>query len=90
MPDLENESTSKLNAFNCEIYLNNVKSFSLNLTDKPRHGLRTHYSGIAVWGNIYSISWNEPKHKNILYWKNAKFFDVNVERSCAVCCALKD
>ena len=69
MPDLENESASKLNAFNCEIYLNNVKTLSLNLTDKPRYDHRTHYTVIAVWGNICCISWNEPKHKNILLEK---------------------
>ena len=83
MTNLENESTSKLNgsklkASKCKIYLNNVKIFSLIITGKPRYVHLTHYTVIAVWGNNYYISWNEPKHKNTLYWKNYEFFDVNV------------
>jgi hypothetical protein len=90
MTYLENESTFKFSSFKREVYVNNTKTLGLNLTDNTRYVHHTHEAVIVVWGNNYCVSWNEPKHKNTLYWKKAEFFDVNLERSPAVCCALKD
>jgi hypothetical protein len=67
MTDLENESTSIFKYFKSKVYLNNVKTRSLNLTDNTRYVHRTHKALGAVWGNNFFISWEEPKHKNALY-----------------------
>jgi len=41
-------------------------------------------------GEIFAAYPGMNRSIRIYYWKNAEFFDVNVERSRDVCCALKD
>jgi hypothetical protein len=90
MTYFENESTSKFNPFKCEVYLNNVKTLNLNVTQThdasivhikppvPSGEIITAYPGMCRSIRIHCTG------------KNAESFDVYLERSPALCCALKD